>query len=245
MIYISTVNYFSEQSVISFIESLGSTKKFKDQLTFIVTDNSASINLALFSNISNKFTIKFLFPNDNLGFGGGHNLAFKSVKHQNSDVFVIANNDIEISSPENIMEMVSAVRPSQIISPTIFSNGAVWFSGAKLSPIFKELVFDKGYDELKKTDFITGCFMIMQCGTYKELGGFDDAFFMYGEDLDLCIRANKLRIEMLVYPQRIEHAVGSGKSGRYSTVYLFHNSRNRVLISLKYMALPSYLLLCS
>ena len=88
MIYISTINYYSEKDVYSFIEKISLVESIKDNLTFVVTDNSSSLDQAQFDSISKRVTIKFLFPNKNLGFGAGHNFSFKAIQSGKNDIFV-------------------------------------------------------------------------------------------------------------------------------------------------------------
>ncbi len=46
-------------------------------------------------------------------------------------------------------------------------------------------------DEIAKVDILTGAFMFIKKKVYKEVGGFDEDFFMYGEDIDLSYRISK------------------------------------------------------
>jgi GT2 family glycosyltransferase len=60
------------------------------------------------------------------------------------------------------------------------------------SPVFNP----EGYggwkrDGARPIDIVTGCFLLITKALWDELGGFDPAFFMYGEDADLCLRAAK------------------------------------------------------
>jgi hypothetical protein len=45
------------------------------------------------------------------------------------------------------------------------------------------------YDSLRRVDIITGCFFLIRRDFWNELGGFDPLFYMYGEEVDLCLRA--------------------------------------------------------
>jgi GT2 family glycosyltransferase len=43
-------------------------------------------------------------------------------------------------------------------------------------------------DSERAVDIVTGCFLLMRQSDWNRLGGFDDAFVMYGEEVDLCLR---------------------------------------------------------
>lgn len=46
-------------------------------------------------------------------------------------------------------------------------------------------------DSEREVDIVSGCYFLIQTALWRELGGFDPAFFMYGEEADLCARARK------------------------------------------------------
>jgi N-acetylglucosaminyl-diphospho-decaprenol L-rhamnosyltransferase len=66
------------------------------------------------------------------------------------------------------------------------------------------------YDELEihPVDTVTGCFMVLRTMTWQRLGGFDDRFFLYAEDLDLCLRARAVGIDRLISSRA--HVLHSG-----------------------------------
>lgn len=234
MIYISTINFFSEQQILNLFNEFSCYEFFRSNCCFLITDNSSSIDLQVFDSIVNKLQIKVIKPGSNLGFGEGHNLAFKEANIIETDRFVIINNDIQVNDFNEIIHLIINTNDFEITSPTIVSNGKTWFAGARFSPITKDIKFEEKSLKVKGSDFITGCFMVMTGRTYQLLGGFDKEFFMYAEDLDLSIKATNKSVQLLVYPCTIEHAVGSGQDGTYSYVYLFHNSRNRIIIACRY-----------
>jgi GT2 family glycosyltransferase len=55
-------------------------------------------------------------------------------------------------------------------------------------------------DSVRPVDIVSGCFFLIDRVLWHELRGFDPAFFMYGEEADLCIRARKLGARPKVTP---------------------------------------------
>lgn len=57
-----------------------------------------------------------------------------------------------------------------------------------------------GYDKVMEVPSLSGCFMFMRVETLKQVGGFDERFFMYAEDLDLCRRIGEVS-KTIFYPE--------------------------------------------
>jgi GT2 family glycosyltransferase len=55
-------------------------------------------------------------------------------------------------------------------------------------------------DTVREVGMISGCFLLIERTLFECLGGFDPAFFMYGEDADLCARARQLGARPLFTP---------------------------------------------
>jgi GT2 family glycosyltransferase len=65
-------------------------------------------------------------------------------------------------------------------------------------------------DSAREVDVVAGCFLLIQKALWDRLGGFDSAFFMYGEDVDLCLRARRLGFRPAIAPQATIVHHGSG-----------------------------------
>ena len=48
------------------------------------------------------------------------------------------------------------------------------------------------YDSVREVDIVTGCFMLIRTSIWNQLGGFDPLFFMFGEEVNFCLRARTL-----------------------------------------------------
>jgi GT2 family glycosyltransferase len=65
-----------------------------------------------------------------------------------------------------------------------------------------------------EVDALPGCFVLVEADAWRELGGFDQRYFMYGEDLDLSVRmASSGRRPLYVPAASIRHAGGASSSG--------------------------------
>lgn len=81
-------------------------------------------------------------------------------------------------------------------------------------------------DEVGEVDSLTGAFMLMPKDIVNKIGGLDEEFFMYGEDIDLCYRIKESGYKVLYYPKAkiIHYKGGSSKKKRTKVIYDFHNA---------------------
>lgn len=83
-----------------------------------------------------------------------------------------------------------------------------------------------GEDEVAEIDCLMGAFMLMPRQVLDEVGLLDEAFFMYGEDIDLCYRIKTGGYKVMYYPEaQITHYKGgSSKKRRNKIIYDFHEA---------------------
>lgn len=56
-------------------------------------------------------------------------------------------------------------------------------------------------DDVRPVDVLAGCYLLVARSAWEALGGFDTRFFMYGEDMDLCLRAKRLGYQPMFTPE--------------------------------------------
>ena len=67
----------------------------------------------------------------------------------------------------------------------------------------------------RSVDIVSGCFLLIERALWEQLGGFDPAFFMYGEEADLCLRARAFGARPMVTPSAtILHYGGASERTR-------------------------------
>ncbi|MEI2263852.1 glycosyltransferase family 2 protein [Erwinia sp. CGal63] len=194
----------------------------------------------------NNSRIDYIQADKNRGFGAGHNIAIKRY-HKCSEFFLICNPDIRFQEG-SVSTLYRAAQKNKykFISPSIvYSDGSKQFS-CRLLPtpvnlfarrfipaLAKDL--DKKY-ELRNADFskvftvpsVSGCFMFLESSLLAKLGGFDDRYFMYMEDIDLCRRALKYTDIIYYSDVTITHIFKKG-SYKNKSLLLQH-----ILSSIKY-----------
>jgi len=173
----------------------------------VIIDNSTNDTLRIFCESFKS--VKYIFVGKNIGFGSAHNLGFSELSCK-SDIHLVLNPDIYFESKE-IEKFIKWLYEEKDISLAV---PRVYFPDAKvqntirniptvatllkrrlnIKGIFDEFIKKDEFDGVKfdgvcKIPFAHGCFFAMPSAVYEKLGGFDERYFMYMEDIDICIRA--------------------------------------------------------
>lgn len=158
--------------------------------------------------------IEYIFNKKNLGYGAGHNIAIKKAIG-NSRYHLVLNPDIEFNT-EILDELFRFMEQNKsvgsVMPKVLYKNGELQYLCKRLpSPVDLFLrrffpgrlkfILNKFFDgyELRDMDYnavmdvpnLSGCFMFIRTDVFSSIGLFDEKFFMYMEDTDLCRRINK------------------------------------------------------
>jgi len=138
-----------------------------------------------------KIPIQWCSNADPHGFGSNHNRAFGFCK---TEWFAVVNPDIQLlSDPFERLSLVAdhevgIVAPS-VIDPSGKSSDAVRGLITPLE-IFRRTMFTQR--QVKKPAWIAGMFLIVRSVAFRGVGGFDERYYLYCEDFDLCARIRLL-----------------------------------------------------
>ena len=186
------------------IECLNSVFKSNGGIPFVVVvDNASNNQYEIKSQLSFYPQLKIILNNTNIGFGRANNIGidwiFDNIK---CDYIYILNNDTTINKDSIlIMSEFLSKQSSEIgmVAPKIlvYNNpDEVWYEGADID--FKKVTpCTKSTTISNHTKFASGCAMFFRYESLKKIKGFDPFFFMYDEDVDLCLRMAEE--DMIIY----------------------------------------------
>ena len=207
------VNY----NVKEFLQNLlHSIDKAAQNLTYeiIIVDNASDDGSVEYikNNLLPRGRIQLIANNVNLGFGRANNIGMKNAKGK---YFLLLNPDTLLSE-DTLVNMVSFLEGNptaglagcKILNPDGTLQLACrrsfpgpWTSFCKVTGLSSFFPNSKIFARYNLTyldenltyevDAISGSFMMLRKEVYEKIGGFDEEFFMYGEDLDLCYRVQK------------------------------------------------------
>lgn len=176
----------------------------------------------------------------NEGFGAGVNAGVARARDLGSTRVLALNPDATID-PDSVRVLVGASRadPGALIGPRIVRRDATtWFAGAVLDP-------ERGTTRRARDDELdsdrtwqTGACFLATIAMWDAVGGFDDDYFMYWEDIDLSWRWHDAGGTLVLRADATAvHDAGGTQSGAgKSPLYVYFNCRNRLLFARKRLA---------
>jgi GT2 family glycosyltransferase len=193
--------------------------------------------------------IEYIFPGKNLGYGAGHNLAIQKAG-KNSLYHIILNPDIEFKTEilDGLFNFMQSNPGIGLVMPRVlYKNGHVQYLCKRLpSPadlflrrfipgpvkfLFSKLLQryelrDHDYNLAMEVPNLSGCFMFIRTEVFSKVGSFDERYFLYLEDTDLCRRINQ-QYRTVYYPaETIIH--GYRKESYKSWKLLTHHLRSSI-----------------
>ncbi|MCO7203230.1 glycosyltransferase family 2 protein [Microbacterium sp. CnD16-F] len=180
----------------------------------------------------------------NAGFGGGTNAGAALALERGAEVVVALNPDATIDR-ESLAQLVQAAADDRLalVSPTILDGGGgVWFGGSDLYLDDGSIAGARRRAERAgrpRHEWATGACFAMSAELWSRVGGFDEEYFLYWEDVDLSRRVLDLGGSLRTLPVTAVHDEGQthldAVRGRAkSETYYYFNIRNRLLYAAKH-----------
>lgn len=246
------VNWNLADDTLTCLESIGSLTY--PQFEVVVVDNGSTDGSVERIGAAFPQTAQ-METGENLGFAAGANKGIEWALGQGCAYVLVLNNDTTVA-PDLLEPMVAAGEADErigILSPRILyydQPERTWHLAARWRrwlPVPVHIWQAEGAPI--EADFVSGCAMMLRREALERLGGFDPAYFMYGEDVDLCLRAKAAGYRIVAVPQaRIWHKV-SLSAAKVSAETRYWQTRNQIqvyrrhLTGARRMLLPGYVLL--
>ena len=169
----------------------------------------------------------------NLGFSGGNNAGARLARGR---LIAFLNNDTS-AAPDWLQRLTSALdaRPEFAFATSriVFTDNPDVIDSAGDGYLFAGGAFKRGYGqraddyaESREVFGACGCAMLMKRELFEALGGFDPAFFIFYEDVDLSYRAQLLGGRCWYAADAVVRHAGSGTMGRQSFRAVYYGQRN-------------------
>jgi hypothetical protein len=261
-VFVTLVNYNNNETTHDCLDSLEGLNTDGFSLSVVVVDNASKEKFTEDKKYE-KFTLKIIRSEKNLGFAGGQNLGIKFALDNGADYVVVLNNDV-ILDKNLISELLKTFQEEKdcgIISPKIYFakshefhkdryleselGKVIWYAGGKMD--WGNILashrgvdeVDKGqYEKVEQTDFASGCCEMIKRDVLEKVGLFDERYFLYYEDNDLSQRAKKMGFKVFYQPKGILWHLNAGSTGGSgSSLHDYYITRNRLLFGFGYSSL--------
>jgi len=228
------ISYNTCQMTLNCLSSIYKQTKLSDAEIIVLDNNSSDSSVV---EIQKQFPdIKLVALTENIGFSRGN---IECIKYAKGDYLLLLNPDTIVLN-NGIDRLLSFAMNNEEAGiwggKTLFSDLSlnpsscwgkmtVWnliCRAMGLTAVFKNSEFfnSEAYggwlrDNERKVDIVSGCFFMLKFSTWKQLNGFDETFFMYGEEADLCLRAKKLGYQpMITNEAEIIHFGGASEANK-------------------------------
>jgi hypothetical protein len=219
-----------EKKLKQAIQSILNTKLL---IRLYIVDNSPTDYL---KQTCNHSKIEYLYARRNLGFGRAHNIILNKIK-ENDGIHLIMNPDVFFGEGviEELYHYINSDKNIGLVMPKVLNiDGSIQYN-CKLLPKPYNLIVrrflgfftnlanrsnDKyemrftDYSSIMEAPYLSGCFMLIRNEVLRNVGLFDERFFLYAEDIDFSRRIHQ-KYKTMYYPN-VEiyhyHEKGSYKS---------------------------------
>lgn len=228
-ISIIIVNYRSKNDLIRCLFDLSSLPCAHDLEVIIVNNDPDQLLIP-----THSFTQHIIEVNQNIGFGCAHNygIAFASRPY-----LLLLNPDTH-SFSSNFLDILELLADHKTIAaPQIFNkNGSIqkWSCGNRVTPwsiIANNFgIYKRSWNtsRIRSVYWVSGAALFISRTLFQKLGGFDESFFLYYEDVDLCERLQKIGGRVLLDPHAtlIHTSGGSSRKTRLFQKKCYYRSQD-------------------
>jgi GT2 family glycosyltransferase len=177
-----------------------------------------------------------LTPAANAGFAGGNNLALRALQERGATYALLLNNDAELA-PDALSALVSRAE----------SDARIAFVGARVveahgAPLDHGRVTFGPYLVARPsslaaaaadTEWVSGCALLVRVAVLAPVGLLDEDFFLYGEDVEWCLRARRAGYRVVHEPAAVARHAGSATPAPIERRSYFL-ARNAILLTRKH-----------
>ena len=226
--YISIVSHGNDDDIVNNANLVDIIRL--DNITVIVRDNLSSEKLEKYCA---ERHVKYNSSVTPLGFGANNNINFQLATElgmKGNDWFILFNPDLDISAAmlKKLTVNVNKFPEQQLFAINLFfdNNFSTMEFSLREFPTFtsffniiKGRSFTKAYDKkilsyASTVDWAAASFLVFKSDLYQKLKGFDESYFMYFEDVDICYRANNHFNQKVIYLDNIKAVHRGGYQNR-------------------------------
>lgn len=167
---------------------------------WIVVDNASTDDSAA---VAEELGARVIRLGQNIGFSGANNAG---VAESDAECFIFVNPDVEVTQAGVTQLATTAVDRGALVAPQLLNTDGTPQENGRMAPfLYRKFLHFLGSaasksdyevvaraDELLEVSWAIGAAIAVPAAIFREIGGWDDGYFIYYEDSDICLRARKL-----------------------------------------------------
>ncbi|HYC55148.1 MAG TPA: glycosyltransferase family 2 protein [Candidatus Binatia bacterium] len=242
------LNWNGTEDTVACVRSLLALERDGAELDILVVDNGSHQSPA--SALREAAPgVPILFTGANRGYAGGNNAGIRYAAARGADFVWILNNDavVETGALAPLLQSAQRNQRAGVFGSKILradDTARLWVAWGRVT-WRQSLVALEGedaadgprYDGEHDVEWIPGCALLFRTSALAEVGGFDERFFAYHEDVDWAARAARAGwASRYVGSSRVVHRVhgSSGGASHYGGFRKYLSARNSVLYARKH-----------
>jgi GT2 family glycosyltransferase len=215
-----------------------------DGIPAICVDNGSSDGSD--RHVEERFPdVELIRTGANLGFAGGNNVGIRRALARDADWVLLLNNDA-VAEPDlaSALDRAARARPDAgLLACKVLSEDgqAVQYAGAGFNRWlgYSGRVRTVGPDELRDVDRADGAAFAVSRAAAEQAGLLDLELFAYVEDVEWSLRIRRAGFAVVFVPDaRARHKGSAATGGRASTMNLYYDTRNTIVVSERHAPLP-------
>lgn len=242
MVSIIIINYKQKDFLSACVESIFKNIK-SSRFEVIIVNNSPEDDL---SSLENKFPVK-LISNKNKGFSNGNNVGAKNSSGEflfflNADTII--QDDFLAPAIKSLENKIFGASGFKLVN----SDGTFQISFGYEISFFNEVKnknlekltwdkdktrlsqIEKDFSETKNVDWVSGAAVLIKKNVFDLVGGFDERFFMYMEDADICKKISDKGFKIFYYPfTKIVHLKGKNVNQDFRKNSYFYAKESQLI----------------
>ncbi|WP_353815365.1 glycosyltransferase family 2 protein [Agromyces sp. SYSU T00266] len=248
-----TVTYNSEKILDAFLKSIEESES--QPPTVVIADNRSE-DLASVRAISSAHGARLLELDRNLGYGGAVNAAVR-VLDPSFEYVLISNPDLIVhrGAISRLVERMDQDPRAAAVGPRVLNPDGTTYPSARLVPSLRTGIghalltrvwptnpWTRAYraeqdhpDRVRSAGWLSGACVLVRRSVFEELGGFDEGYFMYFEDVDLGYRFGRGGWRNIYEPAaEVTHAGAHSTSTQSARMLAAHHASAYRFLARKY-----------
>lgn len=240
---IIVVNYGS--SALLERNLVATARGLPDAAVYVVDNRTTAEEARLVGELAESEGWFSLLQTENLGFGAGVNRGVEAARTDGRTRYLLINPDasIDVTAVHVLLETVDI--GEKVVAAPIVEDGAgrLWSAGHVLDlddGSTHGRAWTDGHPDARVRRWLTGAALMINDDAWTAVGGFDEDYFLYWEDVDFSLRVEdaggRLILEeraKAVHDEGGTQGIGDPKIHAKSPLYYYYNIRNRMLLAQK------------